>query len=108
MRLCTPATTLAVLRKQAFQYNCKKEEAMKGTRVLSSTMAVLLVAAPSAFASTTTRVFCSSTLVLAFVGFLALIVIVQLIPAMMTLIGSLKGLTKKGEAAGMAKVRAGE
>jgi hypothetical protein len=69
---------------------------------------MLLAAAPSAFASTTTRVYSSSMLVLAFVGFLALVVVIQLIPAIMTLIGSLKGVAKKGEDAGMAKARAGE
>ena len=68
---------------------------MKGTRIFSSTLAVLLAAAPSAFASTTTRVYSSSMLVLAFVGFLALVVVIQLIPAIMTLIGSLRGMAKK-------------
>lgn len=81
---------------------------MKGTMIFSSAMTMLLAAVPSAFASTTTRVYSSSMLVLAFVGFLALIVVIQLIPAIMTLIGSLRGLAKKGEAAGMAKVRTGE
>ena len=76
---------------------------MKGMGILSSTMAMLLAAVPGAFASATARVYSSSTLVLAFVGFLALIVVIQLIPAVMTL----KGMAKKGEDAGMAKVRAG-
>jgi len=46
--------------------------------------------------------------VLAFVGFLALVVVIQLIPAIMTLFGALKGLTKKENKAGLAKVRTGE
>ena len=80
---------------------------MKGMGILSSTMAMLLAAAPSAFASATARVYSSSMLVLAFVGFLALVVVIQLIPAIMTLFGALKGLAKKGEETGMAKARAG-
>ena len=67
---------------------------MNGMRVLMSTLAVSLVAVPSAFAGTT-RVYSSGILVLAFVGFLALVVVIQLIPAIMTLFGALKGLTKK-------------
>jgi hypothetical protein len=70
---------------------------MNGMRVLTGTAAILLAAAPCAFAGTTTRVYSSSTLVLAFVGFLAMVVIIQLIPAIMTLIGSLKGLAGKGD-----------
>jgi hypothetical protein len=79
---------------------------MKGTRIFISTLAILLAAAPSAFAATTTRVFSSSILVLAFVGFLALIVVIQLIPAIMALIGALKGLAKKDEDTRLAKVEA--
>jgi hypothetical protein len=81
---------------------------MKGTRIFSSTLAMLLAAAPSAFASTTTRVYSSSMLVLAFVGFLALIVVIQLIPAIMTLIGALRGVAKKQDELRMAKARAAE
>jgi len=77
---------------------------MKRTRVIFSTMAILLAAVPSAFASTTARVYSSSILVLAFVGFLALIVVIQLIPAIMALIGALRGLVKKEENARLAKV----
>ena len=81
---------------------------MKVTRILSSTMLMLLAAVPSAFASTTTRVYSSSMLVLAFVGFLALIVVIQLIPAIMTLIGALKGVANKEGEARVAKVGAGK
>jgi hypothetical protein len=79
---------------------------MKGTRIIISTLAMLLATVPSAFAATTTRVFSSSILVLAFVGFLALIVVIQLIPAIMALIGALKGLAKKEEDTRLAKVEA--
>jgi hypothetical protein len=81
---------------------------MNGMRVIMGTLAVSVFAAPSAFAGTTARVYSSSTLVLAFVGFLALVVVVQLIPAIMTLFGALKGLAKKGNKTSLADVRAGE
>jgi hypothetical protein len=81
---------------------------MNGMRVLTSTVAVSLVAVPSAFAGTTARVYSSSTLVLAFVGFLALVVVIQLIPAIMTLLGALKGLAKKENKARLADVGSGE
>jgi hypothetical protein len=77
---------------------------MKETRIIFSTLAILLAAAPGAFAATTTRVYSSSLLVLTFVGFLALIVVIQLIPAIMALIGALKGLAKKEKNNRMAKV----
>jgi hypothetical protein len=73
-----------------------------------STLAASLFAVPSAFASTTARVYSSSGLVLVFVGFLALVVVIQLIPAIMTLFGALKGLAKKGDESRAAKVRAAE
>ena len=80
---------------------------MRGMRILMSTLAVLVAAAPNAFAAEPVRVFSSSILVLAFVGFLALIVVVQLIPAMVTLFGALKGLAKKSEEPEAAEVKAG-
>ena len=81
---------------------------MKKMSIVSTSMAMLMASEPCAFASTTVRVYSSSTLVLAYVGFLALIVVIQLIPAIMALIGSLKGLAKKEDEARLAKVRAGE
>jgi hypothetical protein len=79
---------------------------MKATRIFPSTLAMTLATVPSAFASTTTKVYSSSTLALAFVGFLALVVVIQLVPAIMTLIGSLKGLAKKAEDTGRNKALA--
>jgi len=81
---------------------------MNGMRVIMGTLAVSFASVPSAFASSTARVYSSSTLVLAFVGFLALVVVIQLIPAIMTLFGALKGLTKKEGETRIAKARAGE
>jgi hypothetical protein len=66
-----------------------------------------LATVPSAFASTT-KVYSSSMLVLAFVGFLAMIVVIQLIPAIMALIGAFKGIAKKNEDVRVANVEAGK
>jgi hypothetical protein len=80
---------------------------MKALRTISTTLVVLLSVASSAFASTT-RVYSSSMLVLAFVGFLALVVVIQLIPAIMTLFGAIRGLTRKDENVRVANVEAGK
>jgi hypothetical protein len=80
---------------------------MKGMRIMLSTLAAVIAVASNAFAAEAVRVYSSSILVLAFVGFLALIVVVQLIPAMVTLYGALKGLAKKSEEPEAAEVKAG-
>jgi hypothetical protein len=81
---------------------------MNRISTIVSTVAVSLACVPGVHAGTTARVYSSSTLVLAFVGFLALVVIIQLIPAIMTLFGALKGLVRKEDKTGMADVRASE
>lgn len=58
---------------------------------LSSAYAILLAATP-AFAVDTTQVYNSGVLVLAFLAFLALVVAVQLLPALFMLIGMIRGL----------------
>ncbi len=78
---------------------------MKGTRIILNTLALVPATATGAFAAEPVKVYSSSLLVLAFVGFLALVVVIQLIPAIMTLIGALTGLIRKEEN-GMAKARA--
>jgi len=80
---------------------------MKALRTISTTLVVLLSVASSAFAGTT-RVYSSSMLVLAFVGFLALVVVIQLIPAIMTLFGAIRGLTRKDQKVRVANVEAGK
>ena len=80
---------------------------MKGLRTISSTLAVSFAAVPSAFASAT-KVYSSTTLVLVFVGFLAMIVAIQLIPAIMTLFGAIKGIARKNENVQVADARAGK
>ena len=80
---------------------------MKGLRIISGTVAMSLAAASSAFAGAT-RVYSSSMLVLAFVGFLALVVAIQLIPAVMTLFSAIKGIARKEENVKTAKAEAGK
>lgn len=65
---------------------------MKGLRVANATLALWLAAAPCAFAASTTKVYNSGPLVLIFLGFCALVVVAQLLPALMTLWGMVKGL----------------
>lgn len=54
---------------------------MEKTRLLLTTLTLWLAATAPAFAATTTRVYSSGLLVLVFLGFCALVVVVQLIPA---------------------------
>jgi hypothetical protein len=59
-------------------------------------LALLLGAAPSAFAATSHEGLQQQHAgALLFVGFLALVVVIQLVPAVMTLVGSLKGMAKQ-------------
>ncbi|HTG81668.1 MAG TPA: hypothetical protein VL949_06965 [Geobacteraceae bacterium] len=81
---------------------------MKGMSMIFTAVSVLLTTATCAFASTTAKVYSSGYMVLAFLGFCALVVVVQLIPAIMTLIGMLKGMMKKEETMREVKVEAGE
>lgn len=64
---------------------------MKTLRTLLSVTLFTLLANP-AFAVDTTRVYSSGILIFAFLGFLALILLVQLIPTIIMLIGMVKGL----------------
>lgn len=80
---------------------------MKGLRTISGTLAVSLSVVPSAFAGAT-KVYSSSMLALAFVGFLALVVAIQLIPAIMTMVGAIKGIAKKNENVRVANVEVGK
>lgn len=74
---------------------------MNRMRVILYTLAISMACVPNAFAGVT-KVYSSSTLVLAFVGFLALVVVVQLLPAIMTLFGALRGLAGKEDKARLA------
>jgi hypothetical protein len=70
---------------------------MKPTATIMNTVTVLLASLTSAIASEhaaavdTTLTYNSGILVLAFAGFLALVVVVQTIPAFISLYGMIKG-----------------
>ncbi len=68
---------------------------------LCSALIFNLAACGGAYAATTQRVYSSGILVLVFIGFVALVVVVQLIPAIITLVGMLRGLaaSRKKDAA---------
>jgi hypothetical protein len=67
---------------------------MRGRNVLITMPVMLLTTIDSAFAATTARVYNSGILVLVFIGFVALVVVVQMIPAILTLMGMLRGLAR--------------
>ena len=64
---------------------------MKTTQFVMTTVLLWMAMFGEAFAVSTNRVYSSGIFVLAFLGFCALVVVVQLIPAIMTLWGMLKG-----------------
>jgi hypothetical protein len=59
---------------------------------LTSGMIMNLATGTGAFAATGQRVYSSGVLVLVFIGFVALVVVVQMIPAILTLIGMIRSL----------------
>jgi hypothetical protein len=66
---------------------------MKTLSTLFSAVAVSLVTSTAAFASSgaTSKVFISGPLILLFLGFCALVVVVQCVPAIIMLYGMIKG-----------------
>ncbi len=54
-----------------------------------------LLTSTAAHAASSTKVYTSGVLVLVFLGFCALVVIAQLIPAIITLVGMIRGVEKK-------------
>lgn len=61
----------------------------------ANTAIVFLMTAANAYASSTSKVFVSKLGIVIFLGFCALVLVVQLIPALMTLYGMLKGVSKE-------------
>ena len=57
-------------------------------------MSMLLISAGPAFAVDTTKTYSSGILVALFLAFCALVVVVQLMPTIMLLVGFIKGLVK--------------
>ena len=67
---------------------------MKKLRNAFMGMAMLMTMVTPAFAVDTTKTYSSGILVGVFLGFCALIVVVQLMPTLMLLFGFIKGLLK--------------
>jgi hypothetical protein len=68
------------------------------TKITQVTLATLLAASP-AFASTAGRVDHSGFLVWAFLGFCALIVVAQVVPALLVMLGIVKAVASPKEEA---------
>ena len=66
---------------------------------LTGGMIMNLAASTGAFAADTHKVYSSGILVLVFIGFVALVVVVQMIPAIITLVGMLRSLASDRKAA---------
>ena len=75
----------------------KKEKAMYA-KSLFTTLSLMLLAVPSFAAVDTSKTYTSGILVLAFVGFCALLVVAQLLPAVMNLMGMTKNAAKSASA----------
>jgi hypothetical protein len=67
--------------------------AMNNMKAVCSAVALILVSSTGAFASSgaTNKVFISGPLILLFLGFCALVVVIQCIPAIIMLYGMIKG-----------------
>ncbi len=79
---------------------------MTPKQTIFATFALWLTAISPAFAASTTTVYNSGILVLVFVGFCALVILVQLIPAIMTLWGMLMGILSNKESDTVAEAKA--
>lgn len=76
---------------------------MKNVRILTMTMALTVASTVPAFAVDTTKTYSSGLLIGLFLAFCALIVVVQLMPSLMLLIGFLKGLANRTESKAEAR-----
>ncbi|GAM09434.1 hypothetical protein OR1_01713 [Geobacter sp. OR-1] len=71
---------------------------MKTTQLTLTTVLLWVAMFGNAYAATTTKVYSSGILVIGFLAVCALVVVVQVIPAIMTVIGMVKGsVSKKSE-----------
>jgi hypothetical protein len=77
---------------------------MKAIRLLATSLLTSLMLSTSAWAAAAggTKVYNSGILVLAFVGLCALVVVVQLIPAVITVWGALKSFMEESKKEKMA------
>lgn len=78
---------------------------MKTITLATTTVLLWLAMFGEAFAVSTTRVYSSGIFVLGFIAFCALIVVVQLIPAIMTMWGMLKGAAENAKESAKAEAK---
>jgi len=62
------------------------------TTTLCGALSLLFSTGGGAWGATSSTVYTSGVLVLVFIGFVALVVVVQMIPAIITMVGMLRGL----------------
>ena len=70
---------------------------MKTLRTTSMSLAIALATSVPAFAVDTSKTYSSGLLIGIFLAFCALLVVVQLMPSIMLLVGFIKGLTRRSE-----------
>lgn len=70
---------------------------MKTLRISSLATAIALISSVPAFAVDTAKTYSSGLLIGIFLGFCALLVVVQLAPSLMLLVGFIKGLLHRPE-----------
>lgn len=68
---------------------------MQGIKTILATLILMLVAVSPALAIDTSKTYNSGILVLLFVGFCALIIVAQLVPAVLALFGMTKEASKR-------------
>jgi len=68
---------------------------MKTTRCIMTTVLLWAAMFGNAYAASTTKVYTSGIAVIGFIGLCALVLLFQLIPAIMTLVGMIKGAADK-------------
>jgi hypothetical protein len=98
----------------SYPITAKEIAAMKFVPTILSTLTLTICSLSTAFASgspgdvDTSLTYNSGILVLAFAGFLALVVVVQLIPAAVTLYGMIRGAATEGKERQAMVVKAGK
>jgi hypothetical protein len=71
---------------------------MKTTqRIMTTVLLWIAMFGGTAHAATTTKIYSSGVLVIGFLALCALVLVVQLIPAIMTVVGMIKGAAHKKE-----------
>lgn len=68
---------------------------MLNLRVVVATIALLLLAVAPVLAADTSKIYTSGLLVLLFVGFCALLIVVQLLPAILSVMGMTKNAAQR-------------